>query len=106
MGSFNPCPMAIHLLKSIRTLSASCSKKCLHLLFWMQGQRASRCSGAQSLAGTPLTIVLGKLDLDERFLCLLDRRPARTHSSLWAGDCFGFPIDVKVRQIVASFRLI
>jgi hypothetical protein len=47
-----------------------------------------------------------KLDFDERFACILDRRPARTAPTLGTDDRLGFPIDQEAGEIVASLGLI
>lgn len=81
-------------------------KQRLHLLSWVQGQAAPSRSRTQDLTGTDLTVALGKLHLDQRFACILDRRPTRTDPTLWTGHRLGFPIDREVREVVASLRLI
>src|SRR5450759_990945 len=98
--------MAIGVLECLCALSASCRKKRLHLLSWMQGQGAPSRSCTEGLTGTNLTVALGKLHLDERFACVLDGCPARADPTLWTGDRLGFPIDGEVREIVPGLRLI
>src|SRR5437016_5825520 len=106
MGSFNACPMAISLLESIRALSPTCSKQCLHLLLWMQRHAASSCSGTQGPRGTDLAITAGKLHFDQGFVGLLNGCPARTGAPLRTGNGLRFPIDGEVREVVAGLRLI
>jgi hypothetical protein len=72
----------------------------------MQRHAAPRRSGTQLSGGTDLTITDGKLHFDEGLVGLLNRRPARTGVSLWAGYGFSFPIDGEVCEIVAGLRLI
>ncbi len=72
----------------------------------MQGERTPSRSGTAGLSRADLTVTLRKLDLDERFACILDRGPARTRSALWAGNGLRFPIDAEVREVIASSRLI
>jgi len=106
MGSFNACPMAIGVLEVLGALSTACRKQRLHLLSRVQGHAAPSGSRTRGPTGTRFTIHLGKLHLDERFACILDRRPTRTDPTLWTGDCLGFPIDREVREVVASLSLI
>jgi hypothetical protein len=49
---------------------------------------------------------LRKLHLDERFACILDGSPTRTGSALWTGHGLRFPIDIEVREVIASLGLI
>src|SRR5437660_2979030 len=106
MGAFNACPMAIGVLEVLGALSTSCRKQRLHLLSRVQGHAAPSRSRTGGPTGTRFTIHLGKLHLDERFACILDRCPTRTDPTLWTGDCLGFPIDREVREVVASLSLI
>ncbi len=78
MGAFNACPMAIGVLEGLRALSLARRKKRLHLLFGMQGQAAARRSRTGRPTGADLTVALRELHFDQRFACILDRRPART----------------------------
>ena len=98
--------MAIGLLERICALSLTRCKQCLHLLLWMQGQRAPSRSCTGRPIGANLTIALGKLHLNERFACILDGSPARTDPALWTGHGLRFPIDVEVREVVAGLSLI
>ncbi len=98
--------MAIGVLELICLLPLARCKQRLHPLFGMQGHAASSRSRTGGSRGTDLTITLGKLHLDERFACILDRRPTRADPTLWTGDRLGIPIDGEVRQVVASFGLI
>src|SRR5712691_2498795 len=106
VGSLNARPMAIGVLKGRRALALTCGKKRLHLLFWMQGQSAPSRSRTGGPTGTNLTVALGKLDLDERLACILDRCPARTDPTLWTGDPFRFPIDAEMGEVIACLCLI
>src|SRR2546428_7128097 len=72
----------------------------------MQCERAPSRSSTAGSRRTDLTVALRKLHLDERFACILDRGPTRTDPTLWTGDRLGFPIDVEVREVVASLCLI
>ena len=84
---------------------ARCEKR-VHLLPWVQGERAASGSRTRGPTGTNLTVALRKLHLDERFACILHGCPTRTGSALWTGHGLRFPIDVEVREVVASLRLI
>src|SRR6266571_4109209 len=106
MGSFNACPMAIGLLELIGLLPLARCKQRLHLLSWVQGQGAPSRSRTRGLTGTDLTVALRKLHLDQRFTCILDRRPTRTDPPLRTGHGLRFPIDGEVREVVAGLRLI
>src|SRR5260221_14454741 len=106
MGSFNAGPMAIGLLEGIRLLPLARRKQCLHLLLWVQRERAPSRSGTAGSSGADLTVALRKLHLDQRFACIQDRRPTRTDPTLWTGDRLGLPIDGEVREVVAGLRLI
>src|SRR5258708_38541874 len=106
MGAFNACPMAIGLLERIRLLPLARRKQRLHLLSWVQGQAAPSRSRTRGLTGTDLIVALRKLHLDQRFACILNRRPARTAVPLWTSHGLGFPIDGEVREVVAGLRLI
>src|SRR5205809_5607002 len=106
MGAFNACPMAIDILEFIGLLPLARGKQRLHLLPWVQGERAASGSRTGVPSGAGPTVALGKLHLDEGFAGILDGRPTRTHPTLWAGDRLGFPINGEVREVVARFRLI
>src|SRR5258708_7136427 len=106
MGAFNARPMTIGILELIRLLPLARCKKCLHLLFGMQGQAAPRRSRTRRPTGADLTVALRELHFDQRFACILDRRPARTDLALWTGDGLSFPIDGEVREVEAGLRLI
>ena len=105
MGSFNTRPMAIGVLELIRLLALAGGKERLHLLSWMQGERAPSRSGTRDPTRTDLTIALRKLHFDQRFAGILDRCPTRTGPTLWTGNRLGFPIDGEVRQVIAGLRL-
>ena len=98
--------MAIRLLEGIRALALARRKQRLHLLSGVQGQGAPSRSCTRRPAGADLTVTLGKLHLDKRFACILDRCPARTDPTLWTGNRLGVPVDREVRQVVAGLRLI
>src|SRR5450755_1688634 len=79
MGSLNPCPMAIGLLERICALSA----------FALHTTPASALVGARlgcaesfryrrSGWDRPYSRGCRKLHFDQRFACILDRRPTRT----------------------------
>ncbi len=106
MGAFNPCPMARGVLELIRLLPLARCKKRLHLLAWVQSERAASRSRTGGLSGTDLTVALRKLHLDQRFAGILDGCPARAGPALWTGHGLRFPIDVEVREVVAGLRLI
>ena len=72
----------------------------------MQGQTAPRRARTEVPSGTDFTIELGELHLDERFAGILDGSPARTGSALWTGHGLRFPIDIEVREVIASLSLI
>src|SRR2546423_5949543 len=67
MGPFNACSMAIGVLELIRLLPLARCKQRLHLLPWVQGERAASGSRTGGPRGTDLTVALRKLHLDERF---------------------------------------
>src|SRR5258706_2323192 len=106
MGSFNPCPMAIAVLERICLLPLAGGKEGLHLLSWMQRERAPGRSGTAGPSRADLTVALRKLHLDQRFACILDRGPTRTDPSLWTDDRLRIPIDGELREIVAGLSLI
>src|SRR6266852_5157761 len=106
MGAFNACSVAIGILELIGLLPLARRKKRLHLLLWVQGERAASGSGTGGLSGTDLTVALRKLHLDERFACILDGSPTRTGSALWTGHGLRFPINIEVREVIASLSLI
>src|SRR6266571_8563732 len=106
MGPFNACSMAIGVLELIRLLPLACCKKRMHLLPWVQGERAASGSRTGGPSGTDLTVALRKLHLNERFACILDGCPARTGPALWTGDRLGLPINGEVCQVVAGLRLV
>ncbi len=105
MGSFNACPMAIGVFEVLGALSTACRKQRLHLLSWVQGHAAPSGSRTGGPTGTDLTVALGKLPLDQRFACILDRRPTRAGPALWTGDRLGIPIDGEVREVIAGLCL-
>ncbi len=72
----------------------------------MQGQGAPCRPRTGGPSGTDLTVALRKLHLDQRFACILDGSPARTGSALWTGHGLRFPIDIEVREVIASLSLI
>src|SRR5215468_1004489 len=77
MGPFNASSMAIGVFEYLRALSASCSEKCLHPLWWLQGQGTPSRAGTGGSIGTRLTIRLGELHPDNGFpFGILRRRPA------------------------------
>src|SRR5215467_7688747 len=102
MGSFNARPMTVSLFESIRTLALARCKQRLHLLPGVQGQAAPSCSCTEGPTGADLAITSGKLHLDQRFACILNRGPAGTDPALRTGDLLSFPINGEVRQVVAS----
>ncbi len=106
MGAFNPCPMAIGVLELIRLLPLARGKKRLHLLAWVQSERAASRSRTGGPSGTDLTVALRKLHFDQRFAGILDGCPARAGAALWIGHGLRFPIDGEVREVVAGLRLI
>src|SRR2546422_7137438 len=106
MSAFNACSMAIGLLEGIRLLPLARRKKRLHLLLWVQRERAPGRSGTAGSSGADLTVALRELHLDERFASILDRGPTRTDPTLWTGEGLGFPIDAEVREVVAGLRLV
>ncbi len=106
MDSFNACPMAIGVLELLGPLPLARRKKRLHLLLWVQCERAASGSRTGGPTGANLTVALRKLHLDQRFACILDGSPARTDPTLWTGDRLGFPIDAEVREVIADLRLI
>src|SRR5712691_11328136 len=98
--------MAIGVFKLISLLPLARRKKRLHLLLWVQGERAASRSRTGGPSETNLTVTHRKLHLDQRFAGILDRGPARTGPALWAGHGLCFPIDVEVREVVSGLRLI
>src|SRR5438105_2948810 len=106
MRSFNACPMAIAVLELLCLLPLAGGKECLHLLSWMQGERAPSRSGTGGPSRADLTVALRKLHLDQRFAGILNGCPARTAPALWTGDGLCFPIDREMREIIAGLRLI
>ena len=72
----------------------------------MQGHAPPSRSRTGRPTGTDLTVTDGKLHLDERFACILDRRPARIGPALWAGHRLRFPIDAEVGEVIAGLCLI
>src|SRR5437660_9389725 len=98
--------MAIGVLDLIRFLPLARCKQRMHLLPWVQGERAASGSRTGGPSGTDLPVALRKLHLDQRFAGILDGCPARTGPALWTGHGLRFPIDVEVREVVAGLRLI
>src|SRR6266516_4027799 len=102
----NACSMAIGLFKLFCILSLTRREKRQHLLFRMQGHASPFRSCAQSPTGADFTIALRELHFDKRFACILDWGPTRTDLALWTGDRLSFPIDGKMRQVMAGLSLI
>ncbi len=98
--------MAIGVLELSCSLPLACGKQCLHLLSGVQGQAAPGRSRTGGPRGTDLTIALGKLHLNERFACILDRCPTRTDPTLWTDNPLRVPINGELREIVAGLSLI
>jgi hypothetical protein len=72
----------------------------------MQRQCAACGSCTESLTGTDFTVALGKLHLNQRFACILYRRPTRTAVILWTDDRLGLPVNAKVGEIITGLGLI
>src|ERR1700676_4614595 len=106
MEAFNACQMAIGVLELGGLLALACGKQRLHLLPWVQGERAASGSRTEDPGGTDFTVTLGKLHLDQQFSCIPHRGPTLTDAALWAGHGLRFPIDVEVREVVSGLRLI
>src|SRR5260370_35078305 len=102
MGPFNACQMAIGVLKLIGLLPLARRKKRLHLLLWVQGERAASRSRTGGPSGTDLTIALRKLHLDQRFAGILDRGPARTGPALGTVTGLRFPLAATAREVAAG----